>query len=209
MNFNSQKKKGSFFIPLFFHFLASFKIFYFIYKNSIFLWCPGKIFLSCILIFGHVWKNNVFGSSLYWFSSFKSSTWGFRAHKLASWHKGKMLQKVTPLNLCSHIRESSPGRRSKTVSSKAREIKRTVCPQTPREAECQWDCQGHLPLYLRWAPGLQYPRPAPLKHKEVVLFQETIEISWSHRMHLFCLLMASHLEHQGSLDRWSQKGPPS
>ena len=32
-----KKKKTVFFIPLFFHFLDSFMIFYFIYKNSIFL----------------------------------------------------------------------------------------------------------------------------------------------------------------------------
>lgn len=151
-------------------------------------------------------KKKVFGSSLYCFFSFKSSTWGFRAHKLGSWHKGKMLQKIHALlyQRWPHLTFTV-----KTVSAKARAIKRPVRPWTPREAQCQWDCQGHLPLYLMWAPGIQYPRPTPLKHKEVVLFRETRERSWSHRTHLFSPLMASHLEHQGGSHRWSQKGPLS
>lgn len=72
-------------------------IFYFIYKNSIFLWCPEKIFLSCILIFGHVWEKKSLRIQSILLFSFKSSTWGFRAHKLGSWHKGKMLQKIHAL----------------------------------------------------------------------------------------------------------------
>ena len=191
-------------------------IFYFIYKNSIFLWCPEKIFLSCILIFGHVWEKKSLRIQSILLFSFKSSTWGFRAHKLGSWHKGKMLQKIHALlyqrwpHLTFTVTSGSHhlGEEARQCLQRPGES-RELCAPGPREAQCQWDCQGHLPLYLRWAPGIQYPRPTPLKHKEVVLFQETREISWSRRTHLFSPLMASRLEHQGGSHRWSQKGPLS
>lgn len=143
-------------------------------------------------------KTSVFGCSLYGFLVLKvlrgisgHIIWEVDVEAKCFKRYTPCFSKWTPLHLHCHTRESAPRSKSGTVSVKASEIRCLLSPRGPPGSgrpQRQWNCRGHLPFYLRWARGYQYPRSTFWSIRWWFLFQETIAISWYHRIHLFPLV---------------------